>query len=96
MVLAAVCCILKALHMLQGVWAKMSDAVDRTWQILDEDLHREEAESVHELEKYAPADCCPCTPSVRPGRHLKRLTSKQFCPSSLCVCFISNGETSKV
>ena len=37
------------LFALQGVWARMSDAIDRTWQALDEDLHREEAESPFQL-----------------------------------------------
>ena len=36
---------------LQGVWARMSDAIDRTWQALDEDLHREEAEFPFQLER---------------------------------------------
>ena len=29
----------------------MSDAIDKTWQALDEDLQREEAESPFELER---------------------------------------------
>lgn len=48
------------LFVLQGVWAKMSDAIDRTWQALDEDLHREEAESSFQLDRsvsYSVAGC---------------------------------------
>ncbi|KAL3157699.1 hypothetical protein ABBQ32_012133 [Trebouxia sp. C0010 RCD-2024] len=33
----------------QGVWARMSDAIDQTWQAIDEDMHREEATSALHL-----------------------------------------------
>ena len=56
---------------LQGVWARMSDAVDRTWQALDEDLHREEAESPFQLDRsvvHSIASCVQCVHSPF-GKH---------------------------
>ena len=63
------------LSVLQGVWARMSDAVVTAWRMLDEDLHREEAESPFQLDKSVSHSLAGC---VLPA-HVASASSLLWC-----------------
>lgn len=66
------------LFVLQGVWARMSDEVVKAWRILDEDLHREEAESPFQLDKSVSHSSAGCMHTWTCSKRLKAVVVHYF------------------